>query len=437
MTAEISIMNMHAVALAADSAVTLQEEKGQKIFTSANKIFALSKYHPVGVMIYGSANFMSVPWETIIKIYRKNLRKKEFDTLKEYSSDFLNFLSHQPDLFPESEQEKYVRSGIYSYFYLIKREIEKIVENTIRKKKQISSKESKEITQKVINAHHELWKKTKQIPLIPSEHLKYLEKKYGKIFDTAKKDIFENLPFNKNASNQLNEIAIDLFVKFPERLVHTGISGLVIAGFGRRDIFPSLQEFLIDGITGSYLKQRKHRDREISFDNDASIIPFAQSEMVVTFMEGVDPNYEAAIEKDISQIVRKYPDIILDSIDKLNEDEKKSIKAQFQEKSDKMLEHYMNRLQIYRTDNFVTPVIKVVGMLPKDELAAMAESLVNLTSFKRKVSFEAETVGGPIDVAVISKGDGFIWIKRKHYFSAELNPYFFRNYFREEGEDEA
>jgi hypothetical protein len=43
---------------------------------------------------------------------------------------------------------------------------------------------------------------------------------------------------------------------------------------------------------------------------------------------------------------------------------------------------------------------------------------------------DAETVGGPIDVAVISKGDGFIWIKRKHYFKSELNPQFFANYYR-------
>ena len=61
----------------------------------------------------------------------------------------------------------------------------------------------------------------------------------------------------------------------------------------------------------------------------------------------------------------------------------------------------------------------------------MAESLVNLTSFKRKVTMESETVGGPIDVAVISKGDGFIWIKRKQYFKAEFNQQFFANYFRE------
>ena len=70
-------------------------------------------------------------------------------------------------------------------------------------------------------------------------------------------------------------------------------------------------------------------------------------------------------------------------------------------------------------------------LFPKDELAAMAESLVNLTSLKRKISLDAETVGGPIDVAVISKGDGFIWIKRKHYFKPELNQNFIVNYFKD------
>lgn len=33
-------------------------------------------------------------------------------------------------------------------------------------------------------------------------------------------------------------------------------------------------------------------------------------------------------------------------------------------------------------------------------------------------------------VAVISKGDGFVWINRKHYFKPELNAPFFSNYFK-------
>jgi len=57
-------------------------------------------------------------------------------------------------------------------------------------------------------------------------------------------------------------------------------------------------------------------------------------------------------------------------------------------------------------------------------LAATAEALVSLTSLSRRVTTEIETVGGPVDVAVISKGDGFVWINRKHYFKGELNPHF-------------
>jgi len=72
-----------------------------------------------------------------------------------------------------------------------------------------------------------------------------------------------------------------------------------------------------------------------------------------------------------------------------------------------------------------------VSVLPKPELAIMAETLVNLISFKKQVSREEETVGGPIDVAIISKGDGFIWLKRKHYFNPELNHQFFTKYYKE------
>ncbi len=44
----------------------------------------------------------------------------------------------------------------------------------------------------------------------------------------------------------------------------------------------------------------------------------------------------------------------------------------------------------------------------------MAEALVNLTAFRARMSVEEiETVGGPIDVAVISKGEGFVWVKHK------------------------
>ncbi|MFC2016786.1 hypothetical protein ACFLUD_00030 [Chloroflexota bacterium] len=74
---------------------------------------------------------------------------------------------------------------------------------------------------------------------------------------------------------------------------------------------------------------------------------------------------------------------------------------------------------------FSGPIANIVSVLPKSDLAALAESLISLTIVKRKSSPESETVAEPIDVALISKGDGFIWIKRKHYFNADFNPGFF------------
>jgi hypothetical protein len=72
MTTEVAVLNRSAVALAADSAVTLQGPEGPKIYQT-NKLFTLSKYHPVGIMVYGAAVFMDVPWEIIIKRYRSEL----------------------------------------------------------------------------------------------------------------------------------------------------------------------------------------------------------------------------------------------------------------------------------------------------------------------------------------------------------------------------
>ncbi len=75
--------------------------------------------------------------------------------------------------------------------------------------------------------------------------------------------------------------------------------------------------------------------------------------------------------------------------------------------------------------NHALPLKRVIGSLPVDEMAELAETLIMLESLKEKVTRPTESVGGPIDVCVISKSDGFVWIKRKHYFDPKLNPQYF------------
>lgn len=431
MTVEIAVMNKEAIALAADSAVTMTGESGQKIFTSANKLFTLSKYHPIGVMVYGSAIFMGVPWEVIIKVYRKKLGQKRFDTLGECAKGFVAFLDNGNPLFPESVQNEYLGVSIYAYFRLIKDTITRKVHASIDEKGKITSTSIKEIVTTIIDEHYQKWEKTPNIPSIPKRHNSRIADKHKRLIRKAIREVFEKLPITRALSDQLERIAASLFSKFPEGIRAGSTSGVVIAGFGDKDTFPSLESFLIEGIVLNKLKYKGSTSSRIDFTTSASIVPFAQSEMIATFMEGVDPSYRVVQESYLSRIFNDYADVVINSLKRYRNDEKGELRGKLARISKRILEDLRKKLDEYRKEKYISPVTSVVSMLPKDELAAMAESLVNLTSFKRKVTMESETVGGPIDVALISKGDGFIWIKRKHYFKAELNPHFAANYFKE------
>jgi hypothetical protein len=427
MTAEIAIMNREAVALAADSAVAMAGERERKIFTSANKLFAFSKYYPVGIMVYGNASFMSIPWESIIKTYRNKSDKQKFDTLKEYANDFIAFLDNGNPLFPEAQQKDLLHGSTFSYFTFIKEEIGEKVKSFVGKEGKITDERVRQITSGVIKEHFDKFGKLKMLPSIPKNHIENTIDKYVDIIDKAKEEIFEKLPISTDSLNQLRKIGASLFSKdiFP-----SNISGIVIAGFGEKDIFPSLKSFDVEGIVNDKLKYKEESSAEVGLENNATIIPFAQREMVATFMEGIEPYLQEHIEGYLFRIFDKYPEIIVENMEKFDDSERLRLKKKLKEVSNKIFKNYKEHIATYRRKNYVNPVVEVVSMLPKDELAAMAESLVSLTSFKRKVTMETETVGGPIDVAVISKGDGFIWIKRKHYFKVELNPQFFSNYYR-------
>ena len=93
MTAEISILNKNGIVLAADSAVTVNFGQGQaKTYNAVNKLFSLGNNHDIGIMIYGNAEFMEIPWEIIIKEFRNEHRETSFSELKDCANAFINFL---------------------------------------------------------------------------------------------------------------------------------------------------------------------------------------------------------------------------------------------------------------------------------------------------------------------------------------------------------
>jgi hypothetical protein len=70
--------------------------------------------------------------------------------------------------------------------------------------------------------------------------------------------------------------------------------------------------------------------------------------------------------------------------------------------------------------NLSVPV--VLAAMPIQDAIDLATFMVETTIRFVRFNLRAETVGGPVEVAVITKHEGFKWVRRKLFFTGELNP---------------
>ena len=223
-----------------------------------------------------------------------------------------------------------------------------------------------------------------------------------KLEETTKERIF----------NKLNEIIKDK--KFWDLSNFTGIA---ITGYGDDEIFPVCIQIETLGIINNKIFKIVEKTFEITHNQNSQIIPLAQTDVMNEFFLGINNEVEQIyLKKFNSKINSEKDEKIKIEIKKLNENIDK-------EKQELVNSRLMN-------------IHKSLSFLPRDEMIYMAEGMINLTSFKRRLVLDnySETVGGPIDIAFISKGDGFIWIKRKKYFDKDMNYVFTENYFNKKGE---
>jgi len=423
MTAVIGILNRHAVALAADSAVTIGGENGNKIFNTANKIFTLSKHHPVAIMIYNAASFIETPWETIIKIYRDQLDERYFNTLVEYKDDFLKFLSDNQYFMSPKFQKEY-----FGAFIL--RSIDELL-NNIAETEKLDIVTDNSNHERLFELSVDQLRNTINILVNGSNPLtdfdSYTLTEYLTFTDNTVESSINNV-FTTTRNQQVIDLFNELFFTYVKRNQFNGSwSGLVFSGFGSSEIYPNLISIKIADVIENKVRYFVDEIHEIGDNMTASIVPFAQRDVIDTLITGINSelneiylksisDFLVQYNKDIATMLKVDSPILSGQISNIN------IESIVNELSKKMGE--------VQSAKHINPTVHTVALLSKEDLAEMAESMIYLTFLKRRISFAEESVGGPVDVALISKGEGFIWIKRKHYFKPELNPQFFQNYFK-------
>ena len=420
MTAIVGVLNKQAVAVAADSAVTIGS--GRKIYNTANKIFTLSKRHPVGVAIYGDARFnSSIPWEIVIKMYRDQLGDTTKPTIKEYASDFFDFLENYKNKYLSQDTlNKVLCRDVYSFW----REI--ILE-------QLPTDEDKGFNNDDYSAIKERLSKiyNENAAAPPVDRLNAITKEVflsavNVILEVIAKQ-FEAAGCDFSADKDLIETV--LYLVFIGRVFSDpSYSGLALFGYGDDEIYPSIYRVRFYDCVISTLYWEDEAYAQVGEPpRDSYICPMAQQDEMSAYITGVNPYMEDAFFQTTDATFR----LLLESIAKLVGDENNPLANNIRGIDiDGLMEDYKKSIEKVKQQKMISPLMKTVSAMGKEDLAELAENLIYQTSLKRHITPNLESVGGPVDVAVISKGDGFIWIKRKHYFNPALNQAFFDNYFQ-------
>lgn len=426
MTAEIAIMSRTAVVLAADSATTVTTWKNgqaeKRYFKGANKLYELSRGGPVGLMIYGSAELQTVPWELYIKSFRESIGTEEFESIQLYSDEFFSFVQNNLKLCSKKSRKDSLITHIGGAAFRLQLLVANFLGET----------EVSELEFKTIEEIEEALEKTEQhveqleLPALLTEDdiVNVRAETTAELLEAAT----EALPFFVDAPGRehLAPRFIDVLIKYAVKqfIEFSPLTGVVIAGYGKEEYFPVLEVYDCYGFLGDRLIFEKNQDdsRTMDASSGAVIQPFATTHMIDTFRTGMSPDMFDAVHRSSWDAMNEMGDRVMQECGAQNPITQQRLEEIIRETGEAHTDKWYQQI---RTQH-VFPLSNVINSLPLPDMAGLARSLIELESLKERVTRPSESVAGPIDVAVISKHDGFVWIDRKHYFKPELNPRFFK-----------
>ena len=417
MTSEVVLMNRQAVAMAADSAVTISGHQFIKTYQHLQKLFPLVEGQPVAVMIYNNAEIMSTPWETVISLYREAARGRPLDTIEAYAEDFMSFISGNPDLFPPDHQDTeffkllaVVMSVIAEDFdYQVARFQET---NGGRVKENLSS-----IFEFVVGQMHLYYERypddtaRHDLDCFPKGMEEQVRRRYSaeaeQMIDSliaALKADYGPISVSDETRRRLRNISVYAVTRDAFFEHYTGV---VFAGFGAREKFPSMRSYLTSSVILGILKRKNDRHVAMNADAPPVVQPFAQDRMIKTFLTGMDDYLRRFMYGETLKLSMNLVTDVIGRTPGLTDTQRSALFRDYSENNmSSAVSAFFNSIDQYQRAVHTMPIYRAIGSLPKKELGETAASLIKLNSFQQKVMHAIETVGGPIDTAVITRNGG-------------------------------
>lgn len=426
MTAVVALLNKKGVALAADSAVTRSIGRNKKVTKNGNKMVRLSNVLPISVMLTGNGDFMGTQWDIIARHYREHRGDIKHDTVEACMHDFFRYIADH-GLFRDPESVLYrVKYELDYLLYNINKRLDPKYTKRDNYGKLTSPRSYQKAFERIANHLCKDWLKEGVCPQFQD----YTQQN----FNDYTKDVFDNF-IATNSYDEDNPFCCDCYPQSiltslresleralmirltTRRMDDEDIAVLVFSGYGNKQEYPSLVSTVVyEGFDSRVNYHVRPQDVIcISDERPVAICPFAQKDVIRSILRGMHRDYGDIITQSIKSSFDPTSDEIFDPFgdDDINF---MDFSAKLQEVKIDDLSRNIFRQANRFLDNNQRQWEKALENYDLQSMASLAESLIDLTGFHRILTFQQEGVGGPVDVAVISKNDGFTWLNRKSWY---------------------
>jgi hypothetical protein len=411
MTSEIAVMNQRAVALAADSAVTLIDGGTVVVRNDTRKLYNLVDKQPVGVMFFGVADIMGHPWDRLIEHYQKKVKPKEFARLGDYAVSFTGMLDKLDEFFPADRQKddyKRLLASVFRYVFHLAQYLRETGDADISDAAILDE------------AIARIWRDYQfredgtpraNLACFPQGFGDKVARDYATIIDELIGYGFAPFSLPQASVQKLKDIAVFCVVK---DLFLEDVTGLVFAGFGSEDRYPVVVTYLLSAIVGGIVKRTQASVDQIDTEVRSKIRMFADSEVTHAFIRGIDFGLERRVYGAMRALLQGAVDQVIGAFPEASSAQREQVRAQMQgELVPQYLDAFRGMIGDYQQQAYINPVLRVLEIAARPELAETAKELVSLNVFKKRIMAQKQTVGGAIDVAVISREGGFQWFTKQ------------------------
>ena len=391
MTSQVALMNLYGVALASDTLSSRKADDGYITSEGNNKIWTITG-HQVQALHYGNTLLGGIPHKIHFEAWVRTLTKP-LPNIQAYVSSYKKYCESTKSIHSRKTEAYDLRWVFKDALNRLSNKVDPQIANLDLTQDEVENQNTiHKLLESEAKSFDAFYKNSHKFEGATREWLEQSITKFKIDLNELIAEVFD-YPLTTKIKTILKRAMKNFALAAWDIRSDTN---LVFVGFGSKDEFAGSQRLRIRGVYNQKLLAITEEALYVSPDDiDSRVIYAAQADAMKALLQGYHPRFGDRLEAVVSRHIQEFLD------------GKKMERHYGTDLSDKITEE----LADFSRNTFINPAFNAIMNMSPEQLAASAKGLVVMQAAAAAIGTQTPTVGGPVEVSMITKQDGVAFVK--------------------------